>query len=169
MWRLISNGLLFNISWFLIVSQHDNLWAFATLVVHLASHQLICAPSRRECLMIAGIFAAGIFLDQLAFYLQIFVVDNAAALAPFWFSCLWCIFATTICHAFQSLQSKLWIASGAGLIGALLSYSAGTALSPIGFSDSILGPVIVALCWAVIFPILLYIARRTGRQTVGYS
>ncbi len=63
-------------------------------------------------------------------------------------------------HAFAGLNGKPLLAAAVGGVGGAASYIAGTRLTQVSFAADISGPMILALLWAVIFPIALAIANK---------
>ena len=156
--RNIANATLFNLSWFAILLTQSSIVAIAIIIVHLFLHFTFIANVRREGLLIASVALIGALLDQLMFALGVFTLNGQAALAPLWLACLWPAFATTLRHAFAFLQDKPYAAALFGAVGGALSYVAGVRLTDVEFGSPLWGPVVVGLCWAVLFPLLLKLA-----------
>jgi hypothetical protein len=157
--RALTNGLMFNVSWFAIVYVHSAYWALAIAAAHLLFHFSTVGRSMVEARFILGVSLLGLLLDQILFAAGVFRSPNSVAFAPLWISCLWPVLATTLMHAFSALQQRPILASIAGAIGGGGSYIAGTRLSDVDFSSPLWGPVIMAGIWAVLFPLLLRVAR----------
>lgn len=157
--RLV-NAVLFNLSWFAIVVCQDNIIALGIVALHLTAHVLLVGRDRGEVLLITLVTLIGVALDQVLFLLGVFNVGGQSELAPLWLSCLWPVFATTLRHAFASLQGRPWLAAIVGGVGGALSYVAGVHLSDIDFANALWGPVIVGALWALLFPLLLAWAVR---------
>ncbi len=153
------NGALFNASWLLIVMTHSSALAPVIVAVHLAVHFSLHRPRIQEIQLILGVSLAGFVIDQSLFFLGVFEGENDTLLAPLWFSCLWIILATTLCHAFSDLNKNLALGAALGAAGAWFSYQAGVSLTPLQFADPVIGPIQMATLWAAIFPVLLYFAR----------
>jgi hypothetical protein len=162
LYRKLVNGLLFNASWFLIVFFHEDTMAIGVLIAHLTIHHLVFEPRKSEYLLIAGVLSFGLVVDQAIFALGI-LGTSAGGLAPLWFTALWGILATTLCHAFEALQRRLWLAGVAGAVSAGLSYTAGTRMTPIEFESLLAGTLTIMAVWALMFPLLLLVARRSGQ------
>ena len=150
----LANGIAFNISWLAIVGTGSNLIAPAVVLVHLLCHlSLLGKP--REYLVIAAVTVAGALLDQVIFALGILKVEGGTV-APFWLSCLWPVLATTLLHAFSFLQGRWALAAAFGAVGGCGSYLAGTRISVVEFGSDLYSPMIIALLWAVLLPLLLH-------------
>jgi Protein of unknown function (DUF2878) len=159
------NGVLFNVSWFAILVTQSSSVALAIMVLHLVVHFLVLAKGRAELQLIAIVALVGLTLDQLLFLLGVFNLSGTSALAPLWLSCLWPVFATTLMHAFSSLQGRPFLASVIGAVGGALSYVAGTRLTVVEFDSPFLGPLVIGALWAVLFPLFLRLAAHLGTSS----
>lgn len=168
-WVKAANGLLFNLSWLAIVVSSSALVAPLVAIAHLVVHGVFIGLKRREPLFIALVAVSGLALDHALFGAGVFVIDGAAATAPLWLSCLWPVLATTLMHAFESLQKHLLLAAVVGAVGGAASYIAGTRLSDVAFADATLGPVILAALWFVWMPLLLVVARRMSAAVATFE
>jgi hypothetical protein len=156
------NGLMFNVSWFGIVFFHSSLLAPLVAAIHVALHLRLMGRVGEPAL-IAVVLVVGLALDQVLFALGVFTLSGQSALAPLWLGCLWPVLATTLSHAFAFLHSRLLLAAIFGAVGGCASYLAGTRLSPVAFASADSGPVVIALLWSVLLPLLLLLAARLVR------
>jgi hypothetical protein len=101
----------------------------------------------------------GLVVDQLLFYFQVFTVAGSAALPPLWMFCLWPVLATTVMHAFSALQNRYLLAAVLGGVGGVAAFVAGTRLTSVAFASELFGPVIIAMVWAALLPLLLQLPR----------
>ena len=166
-WYPVLNGLLFNLSWLVIVLGQSAAIALAAVGVHLIIHFSACGWRAPELRLVAAVTAVGFLLDQLLFALGVFTINGAAAAAPLWMSCLWPVLATTLLHAFGRLAGHYWLAALLGAVGGSLSYIAGTRLSAVDFASPQAGPLIMAVLWSLLMPALLYastVCRGTSRE-----
>lgn len=154
------NAILFNLAWFAIVVTQSSLLAPAIVAVYLVVHFRFMGMGRRELLLVVAVTVFGACVDQLLFQGGVFNLAGQPALAPLWLICLWPVFATTLMHAFAGLHNRLFLAVVVGASGGALSYIAGVRLTDIDFGSPLWGPVILAMLWAVIFPLLLTVAAR---------
>jgi hypothetical protein len=155
----ISNGLLFNISWFAIVSTHSAVLAPLLVCLHLVVHFLLMGRGLPELKFIGAVTLFGLLLDQALFYFGVFTINGQFSLAPVWMSCLWPVLATTSMHAFSGLANRPWLAMLLGGLGGAGSYIAGAALSNVEFGSAVLGPWIMAALWMLLFPGLVSLAK----------
>lgn len=158
------NGLMFNITWFAIVTTESVLAAPILASLHLLIHFALMGKGFIELKVVAQVTFIGLVLDQLLFYVGVFNVGGSSALPPFWLSCIWPVLATTIMHAFARLQSRYFLSSALGALGGALSFIAGTELTSVAFESDLFGPVIIGALWCVLFPLLLQIPRLNGYQ-----
>jgi Protein of unknown function (DUF2878) len=156
--RLLLNGLLFNVSWFVVVLSQSALVAGLQLFLHLCIHFVLFGRGLAELRLVALVTVSGVMLDQALFAFGVFKLSGSTG-APLWLSCLWPLFATTLCHAFSALQGRWLIAALIGGIGGTASYIAGVGLSEISFGSSLLSPIVIAALWALLFPLLLWLAQ----------
>jgi hypothetical protein len=158
------NGLMFNITWFAIVTTESAVVAPILAALHLLIHFVAMGKGFIELKVVAQVTLIGIVLDQLLFYLGVFNVGGLSALPPLWQPCLWPVLATTFMHAFAGLQARYWLASALGAVGGALSFIAGTGLTRVAFESDFFGPAIIGALWAALFPLLLQIPRLNGYQ-----
>ncbi len=158
-YRLL-NGVMFNVAWLGIVMSQSALIAPAVATLLLISHFALMGEGYRELRFIAGFTLVGICIDQLLFRVGVFTIAGSIAGPPLWITCLWPALGTTFMHAFAGLNGKPLLAAAVGGVGGAASYIAGTRLTQVSFAADISGPMILALLWAVIFPIALAIANK---------
>jgi len=162
---VVFNGLLFNVSWLAIVYTHSSVLAVCVASAHLLVHFLFMGRGWPEAKLVLAVSLLGFILDQLIFAAGILGATYTHALAPFWISCLWPVFATTLMHAFSSLQNRLVLAAVIGSVGGTASYLAGASLSDVQFVSPLWGPAGMSVVWSGLFPLLLLGARLMSRQS----
>ena len=155
----LTNSLLFNFSWFAIVTTHSELLAPVLVCLHLVLHFSLMGRGMSELTFIVAVTLLGLLMDQALFHFGVFTVNVQASLAPLWMSCLWPVLATTCMHAFSGLTNHLWLAALLGGVGGAGSYMAGMALSDVQFGPAIWGPWIMAAVWTVLLPSLVSVAK----------
>lgn len=165
----VANGILFNISWLAIVGTHSPLIAPAVVATHLIVHFAFSGRGLPEAKLVLAVTVVGFLLDWLLFSTGVFTISGATASAPLWISCLWPVLATTLMHAFRGLQQRPWLASAIGAIGGTGSYLAGTRMTDVEFASLFWGPVIIAITWALVFPLLLSAARSAMTTETRYD
>ncbi len=157
--KMFANGLLFNISWLVIVVSESAAVAVAQVLLHLTLHFYFLGRGFPELRLVAVIALGGYVLDQILFYTGVFTSAGQASAVPLWMHCLWPVFATTLCHAFAGFAARPLIAAVVGGVSAALSYIAGVRLTAVAFGDPLLSPLLIGLLWAVMFPALLRLGR----------
>lgn len=158
--RIVGNGLLFNISWLVIVLSESAVIGLAQVALHLLLHFYWIGRGLREMRLVGVVVALGWLLDQALFATGVFTVVGQPAPAPLWLSCLWPVLATTLCHAFVGLQGRLMLAGALGAVSGCASYVAGVRLTQIDFGEPVWSPLLIAALWAVLFPALLRLAAH---------
>ncbi len=158
--RIVLNGTLFNISWFVIVISHSTAVALAQVAAHLLFHFLLLGRGAAELRLVALVSLGGLLLDQLLFLCGVFNIDGRGGVAPLWLSCLWPVFATTLVHAFAGLRVRPYVAALVGGLGGAGSYVAGVRLSEVDFAMPLWSPLLIAALWALLFPLLLRMGAR---------
>jgi hypothetical protein len=155
------NALLFQLAWFGCVAGGDSL-AFALLVIIFYIHIKYLKLDRTELIFIGLVAFAGFLMDTILSIAGIFKFENIQfGYIPTWLICLWMIFATTINLSLAWLHDRLLLALVLGAIGGPMSYFAGSNLSSVVIAPpQFVSLVIISLCWAVFFPLVLYAARR---------
>src|SRR6056297_1404573 len=156
---IVTNAVFFNISWFVIVVTQSSLIGPAQAALHLLLHFWLIGRGAPEMRLIAVVLVPGIGLDQLMFATGV-LSSARASFAPLWLSCLWPVFASTLCHAFRSFHDRTVLAALLGAFGGAGSYVAGARLSDVVISSPVVGTLILAVVWAVLFPLLLKLAAR---------
>ena len=162
--RNLLNGILFNVSWLLIVTSESSLVAPCIVALHLLLHFVLVGLSRPELKVILLVSVFGFVLDNLLFRLGVFQLAGPGHAPPLWLTSLWPVLATTLMHAFSALQGRVLLAGLFGAVGGALSYSAGTSLTAVAFFDPVWGPVVLGLLWAFLFPSLLLVAAQIADQ-----
>jgi len=161
--RSLANAVLFNVSWLAILVTQSAGVAVAIVGLHLLLHYTVVGMAKREWLLITAVTVIGALIDQGLFLSGVLTVGGLSAPAPVWLTCLWPVFATTLMHAFAGLQRHCVLAAVVGAVGGALSYLAGSRLANVDFASALWGPVVIALLWALLFPLLLQLAARLMR------
>lgn len=164
---LISNFILFQLGWFACVlggafrmALVGGLVALAIIALHLWRAQ---APKAESVLILAA-FGIGIVFESILTLSGISQYADGVLVhgfAPYWMVLMWGLFATTLNVSMRWVKNlSLPVLAVLGAILAPLSYLAGNRLGAVLFSDTTLALIIIAVGWAVLFPLLVVIARR---------
>ncbi|WP_397449810.1 DUF2878 domain-containing protein [Pseudomonas sp. NA-150] len=159
------NLLLFQVGWFACVLGGTSLWllvAAGVLLVHL----LWTSSWRSEGDLIISVTLIGTLVDSLLLACNVFDFDAGGPVIPLWLVVLWALLATTLNHGLAWTAKPLWRACLLGAVCGPLSYYAGSELAgvrlPLGLWPSML---LLAVIWAMLFPMLLYVADYFRLQT----
>lgn len=161
MLKNVANALLFQIGWFACVLGGNSLWllvAVAALVIHL----LWISSWGEEGRFILSVLLVGTAVDSLLRWAGVFAFFDDSPLIPLWLMLLWALLASTLRHCLAWTARPWWRASLLGAIGGPLSYYGGGELAGVHFPYGV-GPSLVGLglLWAVLFPLLMTMAKRS--------
>jgi hypothetical protein len=105
----------------------------------------------------------GLVLEHVLLYAGVVRYAGDPAWVPVWMLALWPLFATTLNVSLAWFKPRLGLAALAGCVAGPLAYVGGAALGAIQLDTSALW--ILALGWALAFPLLLALARRAGEAS----
>ena len=160
MLKTVANAVLFQCGWFACVLGGDSLWLLVGLAV-LALHLLWISAWSREGQAILAVTLLGTVIDTSLRSFGVFHFGAPGPLIPFWLIVLWALLATTLRHCLAWSAQPWWRASLLGALGGPLSYYAGSQLAGVSFGYGTAATLIgLALLWAVIFPVLHWIAGQ---------
>ncbi|KAA0692381.1 DUF2878 domain-containing protein [Halopseudomonas laoshanensis] len=152
--KLIANALLFQAGWFACVLGGTSVWLLvplAALIVHFTWISSWAAEGK----LVVSVMLAGAALDSFLLQMGVFQFTGEPLLAPLWLVLLWAMLGTTLNHCLAWSAKPLWMACVLGAIAGPFSYFAGAALAevrlPLGTQ---LSAVILAICWAIMYPLL---------------
>ncbi|MFT7130336.1 MAG: hypothetical protein ACI89U_002458 [Gammaproteobacteria bacterium] len=158
------NGAFCQVGWFVCLFGGD-IAALLFLVLTLFFHQHFIVEKSGEWLLIAAVTILGFVLDSTLTVAGFFQFEVASlSFIPLWLVCLWCIFATTLCHSMSWFHERLWLASLMGGLAGASSYFAGHRLGAVSIAEPLSQSLFtVGLCWAVLFPTFIYFSRKVIR------
>ncbi|MGB5688490.1 MAG: DUF2878 domain-containing protein [Woeseiaceae bacterium] len=81
-------------------------------------------------------------------------------LAPYWIITMWMLFATTLNVSMRWLRGRPKLAALLGLYGGPASYLAGQALGGIVIVNQFAALTMLAIGWAIIMPILMWLSEQ---------
>lgn len=172
--KLIANALLFQAGWFACVLGGTSWWLLvpvAALIVHFTWISSWAAEGK----LVVSVMLAGTALDSFLLQMGVFRFSADAVLAPLWLALLWAILGTTLNHCLAWSAKPVWLACVLGAVAGPLSYFAGARLADVGLPlGTLTSAIILALCWAVIYPLLhgfahLYREHYRLRQPVQHQ
>lgn len=167
--QLIVNLLAYYAGWAAcVLGAAAGHWRAGALVglVLIALHLLAAARRGVELRLMVSVTALGYGIDsvQTGLGLLVFAAGQPAAwLAPVWIGVMWMLFSTTLRYTFHGLAGRHLLAATFGLIGGPAAFYAGERLGAVAFHPTpALSLTVLALVWAVLFPLLTAIAAVVG-------
>ena len=161
---LIKNFIGFQIGWFACVvgaAQGYPLVAVAVASIIVILHLLRDNNLYSElCLIISAVFI-GIIWESLLLASGWLAYDSsggASIFAPIWLVAMWALFATTINHSMAWLKNRYFLALLLGAVFGPLAFIAGENLGAVVFLDRTMALTLLAVGWAVLMPLLLWLA-----------
>lgn len=160
----IINFVLFQAGWFACVllgatPQHG----FGTLVVALVIALHLASSPRRgpELRLILAALAIGVVWENLLALGHLTVYPSGQPggdLAPVWIVMMWGLLATTLNVSLSWLRGRLLLSGLFGAIGGPLAFLAGARLGAVIFPDPFASLLVLAMGWALLMPLLIYLA-----------
>ena len=162
MLKSLANAVLFQCGWFACVLGGDSGWLLVVGAV-LAIHLLWISSWSREGRVILAVTLLGTVVDTALRTFGVFHFSFPGPLIPFWLVLLWALLATTLRHCLAWSAQPWWRASVLGAVGGPLSYYGGSQLAGVSFGYGTVPTLVgLALLWALVFPVLHWIARQLG-------
>jgi hypothetical protein len=173
--RVAFNVAAFYVAWFAAVWAASKGWApeatLASLAV-VALHMLISTDKRHDWAVIALAAITGIIVETVMVQSGLAVYKAAEpfpGFAPAWLVTMWMAFATLFNVSLNWMKSRLWLAILFAAIGGPVSYYAGMKMGGMTMAEPLwITLSIIAVIWAIAFPLLLIYARQgdpVGDQT----
>lgn len=100
-------------------------------------------------------------------YLDYSATGHTGVVAPYWIIAMWVLFATTLSLGFSWLKNRLFLATLLGGIGGPMAFAAGAKAGAVQFSDPVLSLVVVGAGWAVLMPLMVFLARYLNGHEVA--
>lgn len=132
-----------------------------TVLLILVLHFMLANDWRSEAWLLVTAIAIGMVFDSLLVSFNLLAYENGIIIpgtAPYWIIGMWALFAITLNHSLAWFQQHTVIAVLAGAVFGPLAYVAGQSLGAVTIvSNTAL--IVLALGWAVFFPLLSLLAR----------
>jgi len=162
---ILINAVVFQIAWLSSVIGGAQQMPWLGPVVALAALALHVRAARKPfeevlLVVICGLIGAG--FDSLlvaAGWVTYKTGLFSDYFAPYWIITMWMLFAMTLNVSMRWLRGKPKLAVLLGLYGGPASYIAGQALGGIILTNQFAALVALALGWAVMMPILMWLAE----------
>ena len=115
--------------------------------------------------MLVFVSVLGFTIDSMNLLSGVISVPKSAV-APLWLVGLWALFSCTINYSLAWLRNKTLLAVVLGSVAGPLSYYAGEKIGALMIRD-ISSLLFLAVIWAVVFPIMLLMARKVDRYSLN--
>lgn len=166
-WALqITNFVIFQVGWFAAVlgAAHGSpVWGTLCLCVAVGWHITVSARPAQEARLVASLTVIG-FIVESAIAAQGHVSypsgQPVAWLAPYWMVALWAELAIALNVTMRWLKRRPGLAMLLGAIAGPASFAAGVRLGGARFVDAAPALVTLAVCWAVLMPLLMWLSDR---------
>lgn len=164
--NLIINFVAFQVGWFSSVIGGAQMvpWAGpAAVVVIIGMHLMRAENPQTElklivlCGLIGTAFDSFLVASGWVAYPSGMFSDM---FAPYWIIAMWLLFATTLNVSMAWMKSRPALAAVMGLVAGPLTYIAGNKLGGIVFLDQTAALIALGLGWAVLMPVLMWLAQR---------
>ena len=166
MWIILTNVILFQIGWFSCVMSGaaNRPWIGGIVALIIVSFHLFRAPDRQpELKLIMIALGIGAIWDSILVSQNWLTYDSGLFLpnmAPYWIILMWGLFATMLNVSLRWLRGRWVLAALFGAIGGPLAYYGGHRLGALEFGNESIAILALAIGWAVLTPVLMYLAPR---------
>lgn len=163
--RLISNFVLFQLSWFACVigASKGMPWLGIAVTVLVMAWHIAQAPQKKPeillmliCLILGALFDQAIVTFNLISYMH---HGWSNALVPVWILGLWLAFSTILNVGLRWMHGRYIVAVLFGAIGGPLAYMGAEKLGAVILHGNS-SYIVLSIGWAIITPVLLSIAAR---------
>lgn len=172
----LMNYSLFQAGWFACVLGAAAGWpwpaAVAGLILALVHLTLVRRPGQ-EAMLLAFSLALGLAVDAFHIHTGVLIFTGGTihpALPPGWILVLWILVATILHFSLSWLNNRYFMGALLGAVSGALAYWAGVRLGAATFGADLIPSLLqIGLSWAMVMPLLLFIAKRTaagGRATI---
>ncbi|TSA57181.1 MAG: DUF2878 domain-containing protein [Methylophilaceae bacterium] len=162
---MIINVILFQVSWFACVLGAANSLPYMGIIVTagiLAWHLMQATTPKTELWLMGIALALGASFDQalLSFNLVTYMHHGwSSSVVPIWILGLWLGFSTILNVSLRWMRNQHLVAILFGFVGGPLAYLSAEKLGAVVILSNI-SYVTLALGWAIITPLLLFISKR---------
>jgi hypothetical protein len=173
---LLANILIFQAAWLLSVigGAQQMPWLGPIVTVFaLAFHLRAARKPFEEVLLVLSCALMGLCFDSYlvaAGWVTYKAGLFSAYIAPYWIVTMWMLFGMTLNVSMRWLRGRPVLAAVLGFYGGPASYIAGQALGGIVLTNEVAALVALAIGWAIIMPILMWLSENLdgmpGRRRV---
>ncbi len=169
--KYILNFVLFQAGWFACVlggAQDLPVVAIAaaSLVIGVSLYGF-SADRLSDLRLLWMVALIGFCVDSINLWLGVFALIGTPRfphLCPVWLVALWAVFGTTLRGSLHWLRGRYGLSALLGAVGGSLSYVGGAKLGAVTMpSDHMFSVVVLALVWAVVVPLLIWLAHGRSR------
>lgn len=131
----------------------------AVVAIHLSSAR----SAHKSAMLLVSAALIGLMWESVlasAGWLDYGPNAGPGPLAPFWIVGMWVLFATTLNLGFRWLKGRFGLAAVFGAIGGPLAFFGGAKLGAVSFSDPVWTPIVIAVGWALLMPLMVYLSRH---------
>jgi Protein of unknown function (DUF2878) len=168
----IANFVVFQAAWFAAVLGAAHalpLAGTAAIAAAIGWHLAVSARPAQEARLVALACMIG-FIVETATLLQGHIAYPSGQpdprLAPYWIVALWGLLAIALNVTMRWLRGRWWLAAVLGAIAGPMSFAGGVRLGGAQFIDASAALVTLALVWAVLMPVLVWLSVRLDGVTV---
>lgn len=161
-----ANFVVFQAAWFAAVlgaAHRVPAWGTAAVAGAIGWHLAVSARPAREARLVAIACGLGFVVETAAVWLGHVAYPSGqpvAWLAPYWMVALWGLLAIALNVTMRWLKPRLWLAALFGAIGGPMSFVGGVKLGGAAFVNPTAALATMALCWAVLMPLLVALSTR---------
>ena len=170
---LLTNFVAFQVAWLssVIGGAQQMPWLGPLVVsIAIALHLLRAERPRSELLLILSCGLIGAVFDSVLVAAGWVTFPSGMfsdLMAPYWIVTMWMLFGTTINLSMRWMRGRTLLAAAFGLIGGPLAYMAGHKIGGIVFVDQTAALAMLAIGWAVMMPLLMYLGERLDGVSPG--
>lgn len=160
------NFLLFQAGWFACVLLGRTEWYLAgpLIVAGIVLYHLKTAHDpQAEGKLLTAALVIGLVWENLLTFSGLLTYPTAqfyGVLAPVWIIVMWPLLAITLNQSLRWMKGRPMLAVLFGAIGGPMAFLAGEKLGAVTFNTSVMTLTVLAIGWAVLFPLLMKLAER---------
>lgn len=166
--NVVVNFLMFQAGWFacVLLGASTRPWLGPVVVLLLLAAHLAASPDRSaEWRLMAWALLIGIVWENLLTLTGLTVYPTGqpfGRFAPVWILAMWPLLAMTLNASMRWLRGRALLSVLFGAIGGPLAFLAGERLGAVVFADTALAMAVLAVGWALLFPLLMALSGRTA-------
>jgi hypothetical protein len=163
---LLTNIVVFQVAWLISViggAQQMPWLGPITALVMLALHLRAARKPFEEVLLVISCALIGAGFDSILVSTGWVTYKSglfSSYFAPYWIITMWMLFAMTLNVSMRWLRGKPKLAAIFGFYGGPASYIAGEALGGIVLINQFAALAVLAVGWAIIMPILMWLSEN---------